>query len=114
MENENEMQAVRDLLCDPVNAELGIRFGDQADRINDAIVEAYRRGWSRAIAAAATHCEESEVMLPIQKFMGTMQELGAAVALALASETAPCPSPSPNTLLLGHTGSRGSRPVIVQ
>lgn len=37
-------EAVKDLLCDPVNAGRGLRFGDMADKVNDAILEAYRRG----------------------------------------------------------------------
>lgn len=37
-------EAVKDLLCDPVNAGRGFRFGDMADKVNDSILEAYRRG----------------------------------------------------------------------
>lgn len=35
---------VKDLLCDLRNTERGLRFGDTGDKINDAILEAFRRG----------------------------------------------------------------------
>jgi hypothetical protein len=51
-----------------------------------AIEDSFKAGWDAAIEAAAEQAETSEVLLPVEKFMGTKQQVGAAVAEKLAVE----------------------------
>lgn len=46
--------------------------------------DAFTEGFEQAIGLAAQLCEENEVLLPIEAFMGTKKDLGAAVAKELA------------------------------